>query len=75
LERLRRTLEPRGLVTPAADEALRRDLTAEIAAAIDDVERLPPPDSGTLFADVYAEAPWHLREQLGSLKNIVAPST
>jgi pyruvate dehydrogenase E1 component alpha subunit/2-oxoisovalerate dehydrogenase E1 component alpha subunit len=75
LDQLRKHLVRRGLSTPAGDEALHRELLAEIAAAVDDVERLAPPERESLFADVYADMPWHLREQLESLKKIGAPPT
>jgi pyruvate dehydrogenase E1 component alpha subunit len=75
LDRLRRHLVTRGLLTNAADEALAADIAREIAAAIDDVERMPPPDRTSLVADVYAELPWHLREQLDELKKISLAST
>ncbi len=75
LDRLRKHLVHLGLVTEASDDALRRELAAEIAAAVDYVERLPAPGRASLFADVYAEMPWHLREQLESLKKIDAPPT
>jgi len=75
LARLRKHLVGRGLCTPAGDEALHHELGAELGAVIDDVERLAPPERESLFADVYAEMPWHLREQLESLKKIGAPPT
>ena len=68
LDRLRRHLAGLGLVTDASDRALEAELTAEIAAAVDEVEKLPPPDRETLLQDVYAEMPWHLREQLEELR-------
>ena len=46
-----------------ADEALRFELLAEVNAAIDEAERKPDPPREGLFDDVYAEMPWHLREQ------------
>ena len=73
--RLRRHLVHLGLVSDAGDAALETELAAEIAAAIDDVEALPPPARESLFDDVYAEMPWHLREQLESLKKIGPPPT
>jgi pyruvate dehydrogenase E1 component alpha subunit/2-oxoisovalerate dehydrogenase E1 component alpha subunit len=68
LDRLRRHLVHLGLVTDAGDVALDRELVAEIAAAIDEVEPLPPPRRDSLLEDVYAELPWHLREQLRQLQ-------
>jgi pyruvate dehydrogenase E1 component alpha subunit/2-oxoisovalerate dehydrogenase E1 component alpha subunit len=63
VQRLARHLLRRGLLTPADDELLERDILEQIAAAIGEVEQYGPPDSATLFEDVYAETPWHLIEQ------------
>jgi len=66
LDRLRKHLDTLGLVSAAGDATLEKDLAAEIAAAISEVENNPQPERSTLFDDVYAEMPWHLREQLGA---------
>jgi pyruvate dehydrogenase E1 component alpha subunit len=74
LDRLRKHLVHRGLVTEASDQTLDRELTAEIAAAIDAVENLPPPARESLLEDVYATPPWNLREQMAVLsKTAPAP--
>lgn len=67
LQRLRRYLALRGLVDDASDAALEQTLNAEIADAITEVEKLGPPERETMFEDVYAEMPWHLREQREAL--------
>jgi len=67
LDRLRRHLLGRDLIDDAADAVLEQTLNAEIAAAISEVEAHGPPDRETLFDDVYAELPWHLREQRAEL--------
>jgi pyruvate dehydrogenase E1 component alpha subunit/2-oxoisovalerate dehydrogenase E1 component alpha subunit len=67
LLRLRRHLVARGALDDAADAALEEALNGEIAAAIAEVEALGPPARETLFDDVYAELPWHLREQRADL--------
>ncbi len=56
-------LRERGLWTPEEGEALREALNQELLEAAKEAqaERLPTVD--TLFNDVYAEQPWHLREQ------------
>jgi pyruvate dehydrogenase E1 component alpha subunit/2-oxoisovalerate dehydrogenase E1 component alpha subunit len=70
LDRLRRYLLELGLITDDGDEALDGELAAEIGAAIDEVEALPPPDRATLFEDVFSEMPWHLRAQLDDLARL-----
>jgi pyruvate dehydrogenase E1 component alpha subunit len=72
LDRLRRHLVSMELLTDARDAALEVELTAEIDAAVNEVERMPPPERASLTNDVYAEPPWHLREQLQELKLAVA---
>jgi pyruvate dehydrogenase E1 component alpha subunit/2-oxoisovalerate dehydrogenase E1 component alpha subunit len=75
LDRLRRHLVHLGKVSDAGDAALDQELAAEIAAAIDEVERMPPPARASLLEDVYAELPWHLREQLVTLQETAAAPT
>jgi pyruvate dehydrogenase E1 component alpha subunit/2-oxoisovalerate dehydrogenase E1 component alpha subunit len=67
LERLRRHLLLLGVLTGEVEAVLERELSAEIAAAIAEVEPMPPPDRASLIEDVYASMPWHLREQLEAL--------
>jgi pyruvate dehydrogenase E1 component alpha subunit/2-oxoisovalerate dehydrogenase E1 component alpha subunit len=75
LDRLRKHLVHLGLVSDESDATLEKELASEIAAAIDDVEKMPAPDRTTLFDDVYAQMPWNLREQLEQLqKSAPAPS-
>ena len=66
--RLRRHLVHRGLLDDAADTALEEELNAEIAAAVNAIEALPPPDRESLFDDVYKELPWNLKEQREELR-------
>jgi pyruvate dehydrogenase E1 component alpha subunit/2-oxoisovalerate dehydrogenase E1 component alpha subunit len=61
--RLSRHLRTIGAIDDASEKKLEEELTAEIAEAIKAVEELPPPARATLFDDVYAELPFHLREQ------------
>ena len=77
LARLRQaTSSTLGASSPTSPDAeLQAELTAEIAAAVDEVEAMPPVARETLVSDVYAEMPWHLREQLESLKKIGPPPT
>ncbi len=75
LLRLRRHLAHLGLVSESSDAELEAELTAEISAAVDEVEAMPPPARESLLSDVYAELPWHLREELESLKKVGPPPT
>ncbi|HSN99603.1 MAG TPA: thiamine pyrophosphate-dependent dehydrogenase E1 component subunit alpha [Candidatus Nanopelagicales bacterium] len=74
LLRLRRYLVARGALDDAADTELERTLNAEIAAAITEVEALGAPARETIFDDVYAELPWHLREQRDELLRSPKPA-
>ena len=67
LLRLGRHLAARGLMDDAAEAALEAELNAEIAAAVAEVEAMDPPARETLFDDVYADLPWHLRDQRAEL--------
>jgi pyruvate dehydrogenase E1 component alpha subunit len=75
MQRLRKHLVHLGLVSDTLDAELEAELTAEIAAAISEVEAMPAPARESLVDDVYAEMPWHLLEQLESLKKIGPPPT
>ena len=75
LARLRRYVIGQGWLDEAADAALEQELNAEIARAIQEVEAYAPPARASLFDDVYAELPWHLREQRDELERLPpAPS-
>jgi len=63
LARLRRVLEREKLLDAASHEALEREARAEVDAAVAAAERAAPLTPETLFQDVYAEVPAHLRAQ------------
>src|SRR5262249_29677063 len=63
IERFHKFLLARGTVTDDDRKRIEDGVDAEIVAAIKEVEPLPPPARESLFEDVYAEVPWHLREQ------------
>jgi pyruvate dehydrogenase E1 component alpha subunit/2-oxoisovalerate dehydrogenase E1 component alpha subunit len=67
LDRLRRHLVTLGGVDEASDEAMDKELVAEISEAVRRVEALPPPERASLFDDVYEALPWNLREQRAGL--------
>lgn len=68
VERLARHLRSIGAMTDAFEAALDEELGKEIGEVIKTVEDLPPPARTTLFDDVYAEPPFHLREQRALLE-------
>jgi pyruvate dehydrogenase E1 component alpha subunit len=72
VERLGRHLAVLGQRPDGSDAELDGELLAELAVAIDGAEALPQVSIESLFDDVYAEMPWHLREQLGETKRTVA---
>jgi pyruvate dehydrogenase E1 component alpha subunit/2-oxoisovalerate dehydrogenase E1 component alpha subunit len=72
LERVRRFLFGQGLCDAEQERALERELTAEITKAVAAAEAHPQPDRASLFDDVYAELPWHLREQREELLRLPA---
>lgn len=67
VDRLGRFLREAGHVDAAWEAATDAALTAEISRVIAEVESLPKPGRETLFDDVYAELPWHLRLQRDEL--------
>lgn len=74
LLRLRRALTHLDAWSDAQEEALEKQLNAEIGEAIQEVERHGPPPAASLFDDVYAELPWTLVEQRDELGRCPAPS-
>jgi pyruvate dehydrogenase E1 component alpha subunit len=69
LRRLRAYLEHRGGWSTAEQTALEERVQAELAACIERAEHTRPPDVASLFEDVYAEMPAHLREQQAECVN------
>ncbi len=71
VDRLRRTLEERGCWGEDRERQLRDDVNADVQRAIAKAEMSPMPAPDTLFDNVYADAPRHLREQRDGLARIV----
>ena len=72
IERLKRHLVNLGFWSDAQHDALHEQLSAEVRAAQREAEKQGvlvastidfPHDVKTMFEDVYAEMPWHLKEQ------------
>jgi pyruvate dehydrogenase E1 component alpha subunit/2-oxoisovalerate dehydrogenase E1 component alpha subunit len=63
LDLLRGRLNAWGLWTARDEDELRGKCLEEVNAAIAEAEKKPDPPRESLFDDVYANAPWSLREQ------------
>jgi 2-oxoisovalerate dehydrogenase E1 component alpha subunit len=63
MRRLRLYLEDRGSWSEGQQTDLIAQVNDEIKQAIDAAEKAPAPALDTLFEDVFAQLPWHLREQ------------
>jgi pyruvate dehydrogenase E1 component alpha subunit len=63
MARLRRHLEGRKLWGDDQQKALEAEAEAKIAEAVAGAEAVPPPSLESMFEDVFASPPWHLREQ------------
>jgi pyruvate dehydrogenase E1 component alpha subunit/2-oxoisovalerate dehydrogenase E1 component alpha subunit len=72
IDRFERYLRRAELLDDARREAMIEELEREISAAIDEVEELGPLERGSLFDDVYAREPEHLREQRRELSSVPA---
>jgi pyruvate dehydrogenase E1 component alpha subunit/2-oxoisovalerate dehydrogenase E1 component alpha subunit len=68
LDRLRAYLVRQSLLDAESDAKLEEELTAEISAAVNEVESFPPPARSTIFDDVYAAPTWNLEEQKAQLE-------
>ncbi len=63
VERFRRYLAKRGLWDEALEERLQAEVSAEVRDAAKVAENTPGPGLETIFSDVYAQLPPHLRRQ------------
>jgi pyruvate dehydrogenase E1 component alpha subunit/2-oxoisovalerate dehydrogenase E1 component alpha subunit len=70
---MRARLLAEGAWDAARDDALTCQLSQELDVAVAAAEQAPPPHVSSLFDDVYAKRPWHLREQAGSLEASRSP--
>jgi pyruvate dehydrogenase E1 component alpha subunit len=63
LARLRKHLDSRKLWGESEQKALEAEAEGQIAQAVAGAEATPPPSLESMFEDVFASPPWHLREQ------------
>jgi 2-oxoisovalerate dehydrogenase E1 component alpha subunit len=67
LLRMRRHVESRGLWSVEREQRLRTEVRADIDRAVSEAERAGPPPLESIFDNVYAEMPLHLRDQLAGM--------
>jgi 2-oxoisovalerate dehydrogenase E1 component alpha subunit len=65
--RFRRYLEARKLWSEGDEQQLAESFKEQLNRAITAVEAAAPPPPESIFEEVYAELPWHLREQRDEL--------
>ncbi len=64
---VRMYLSKQGAWSDQDEQQLREELESRFREAVRSAESVPKPDLRSLFQDVYADPPWHLREQLAEL--------
>ena len=73
LERFRKYLLAKGEISADLEAKMHREILEEITDALQYAERqAPKPPLHTMFEDVYADIPWHLREQAAELDAEIA---
>jgi pyruvate dehydrogenase E1 component alpha subunit len=65
--RFRRYLTKKGLLTEQDDRNLQEEVDSELVSTIKESEKVPPPTPYSMFTDVYAEMPWHIKEEADEL--------
>lgn len=63
IARFEKFLEASGLTDSGRSESMRKEVEAEVGSAAREAEQIGPPGLETIFTDVYAEIPSHLRKQ------------
>jgi pyruvate dehydrogenase E1 component alpha subunit/2-oxoisovalerate dehydrogenase E1 component alpha subunit len=67
IARFSKWLRAEGILSEADEAKLREELDTAVREAIAAEEAVGPPPLETLISDVYAQPPWHLREQFDAL--------
>jgi pyruvate dehydrogenase E1 component subunit alpha len=63
ITRFRTYLMSKGLLTQQEDRKVQDEVDLELVSTIRESEKVPPPAPGSMFTDVYAEMPWHIRDE------------
>ena len=70
LVRFRRYLGKKGWWDDAREASLEKEIGDDITRAVAEAEAKPPVPVESFFADVYAEPPWNLREELAEAQSV-----
>lgn len=70
LERFKKYLREKNIWTEEFEAQLQGALNEQISQAVQEAEAAPSPPVKTIFEDVYAQMPWHLRQQFDALKSL-----
>lgn len=70
IERFKKYLREKNIWTEEFEAQLQSELNDQIGQAVQEAEAAPSPPVETIFEDVYAQMPWHLRQQFDSLKSL-----
>lgn len=63
IKRFKIYLAKKGLLTEQEERGMREEVENEIVSVIKESEKVPAPSPLSMFTDVYAEMPWHIREE------------
>jgi pyruvate dehydrogenase E1 component alpha subunit len=75
IDRLRKYLTAKHDWDDKAEKDLQEELTAEVEKSVEDFEAVSHPNPEDMFDHVYAEMPWHLKEQKDHLLRLLGKST
>jgi len=67
IKRFRVYLMKKGLLTSQEDRKIQDEVDSELVATIKASEKVPHPTLLSMFTDVYAEMPWHIKEEADEL--------
>ncbi|MBN1879055.1 pyruvate dehydrogenase (acetyl-transferring) E1 component subunit alpha [bacterium] len=68
IQRMRTFLVNEKIISQADEDAISHSVSEAVDGAVRELESMPPPDPMTIFETMYAEKPWHLKEQQTMLK-------
>lgn len=69
--RLRRYMEKRRIWSKKDEEKMVAACTQDVEKAVAEAEGIPPPDPMEMFAYMYAEPTWVLKDEMGELRDIM----